>query len=289
MNPIKHLKDSGKGKRVFLVGNGPSIADMDLDLLKDEDTIAMNRIDLIYPKTEWRPTYYIFCSDNCRNNKWGNEWSKSVVKAAKQDGTTPLIWNRYRGEIEKRGGKLPKNTIFLSSMSENKVGSPQAFSTDAEKRLDKSGTTMNVALQLAYYMGYSEVYIVGCDSNWKTATNTKKGGDPNHFDKGYHAHIGNGRNEFNRMNGTHVRANKAFESAGKKIFNVGYNSAINAYPKGEFDEVIRRNKPRLCCGNLMWYWFDGKPKTTDHSEFDWEAPELAATCNTCGKIHYLYK
>jgi hypothetical protein len=30
-----------------------------------------------------------------------------------------------------------------------------------QKRLDKSGTTMNVALQLAYYMNYEEVYIIG--------------------------------------------------------------------------------------------------------------------------------
>ena len=64
MNVIFDLKDIGIGKRIFLVGNGPSLNDMNLDLLENEYSIAMNRIELIYPKTKWRPTYYIFCSSN---------------------------------------------------------------------------------------------------------------------------------------------------------------------------------------------------------------------------------
>ena len=31
INPISHLENIGLGKRVFLVGNGPSLNDMDLD------------------------------------------------------------------------------------------------------------------------------------------------------------------------------------------------------------------------------------------------------------------
>ena len=61
-NPILDFKNKGLGKRVFLVGNGPSLNDMNLDLLENEDSIAMNRIELIYEKTKWRPTYYFFCS-----------------------------------------------------------------------------------------------------------------------------------------------------------------------------------------------------------------------------------
>jgi hypothetical protein len=282
-NPIKHLKDRGKGRRVFLVGNGPSIADMDLSLLRGEDTIAMNRIDMIYSKTIWRPTYYIFCSDNCRNTKWGKEWSKSVVTAASEPDTTPIIWKRYKGDIERRGGNLPSKTIYLNSVSENRIGTPQAFSADAEKRVDKSGTTMNVALQLAYYMGYDETYLIGCDSNWKTAKNTKaKGGsDPNHFDPKYHAMINNGAHEFQRMNNTHKRARKAFDAAGRKIFNAGINSAINAYEKVPFHTLIAKNKPVLCCGELMFYWFEGEGRCTEFSNPDM----TGVVCKKCAK-HY---
>ena len=44
INPISDLENIGLGKRIFLVGNGPSLNDMNLDLLENEYSIAMNRI-----------------------------------------------------------------------------------------------------------------------------------------------------------------------------------------------------------------------------------------------------
>ena len=241
VNPISHLENIGLGKRVFLVGNGPSINDMNLDLLENEITIAMNRIDLIYPKTKWRPTYYLFCSSNCEDGRWGSKWSKSIINASNEEKTTPLIWSRYKNSIEKNGeGTLPNDTIYLNAFSENAVGNDNCFSTNAWERLDKSGTSMNVALQLAYYMNFSETYIIGCDSNWVTATNTTKTeeGDINHFHPDYHAHIGNGEHEFWRMNTTHLTAKKFYDLADRKIMNAGLNSAITAYEKVEFESLF---------------------------------------------------
>jgi len=66
--------------RAFVVGNGHSLKEMDLDLLIGEVTFAMNRIDLIYEPapdygirgTAWRPTYYLFiewlAADNPKRN-----------------------------------------------------------------------------------------------------------------------------------------------------------------------------------------------------------------------------
>ena len=240
-NGISKLENIGLGKRIFLVGNGPSLNDMNLDLLENEDTMAMNRIDLLFPKTKWRPTYYIFCSSNCEHGEWGDKWSKSILNVSKEENTTPIIWSRFKNSIERNGGgTLPEKTLWLNSMSENQIGTDEQFSTDAFKRLDKSGTTMNVALQLAYYMNYEEVYIIGCDSNWVTAKETMKteDGDINHFHPDYHAFIGDGNHEFWRMNTTHLTASKYYKQAGRKIWNAGYNSAINAWEKKNFDELF---------------------------------------------------
>lgn len=238
MNNIKNFKNIGKGKRIFLLGNGPSLNDMDLSVLNNEITFAMNRIDLIYSKTSWRPTYYVFCSDNCRNSSWGKEWSRSVFNCSNNPTTTAFIWERYKKDIEKNSEALPLDVVYLNSLSENPIGNPKTFSKDAEKRLDKAGTTMNVALQLAYYMGFDTTYLIGCDSNWKTATNTKRSGDPNHFSSKYYANIRNSKEEFRRMNETHKIARKAFDDAGKKIYNAGLNSAITAYDKVNFNSII---------------------------------------------------
>tara|TARA_A200000159_G_C7325851_1_gene340911 strand:+ start:590 stop:1342 length:753 start_codon:yes stop_codon:yes gene_type:complete len=239
INPISDLENIGLGKRIFLVGNGPSLNDMNLDLLENEYSIAMNRIELIYPKTTWRPTWYMFCSSNCEGSQWGDKWSRSILNASNEEKTTPLIWSRYKNAIEKNGGgSLPEKTIYLNSFSEHSVGQDNCFSTNAWERLDKSGTSMNVALQLAYYMNFSEVYIIGCDSNWVTATDTINTGDKNHFHEDYHAFIGDGSHEFWRMNTTHQTAKKFFDEKGTKIMNAGYNSAITAYEKINFESLF---------------------------------------------------
>ena len=55
------LKDIHRGKRGFIIGNGPSLTVADLEKLKNEITFASNRIYLAFDETNWRPTYYNMC------------------------------------------------------------------------------------------------------------------------------------------------------------------------------------------------------------------------------------
>lgn len=55
---IQKMKRVYKGKRCFIVGNGPSLKTEDLELLKKEITFGSNGIFHLYGRTEWRPTFY---------------------------------------------------------------------------------------------------------------------------------------------------------------------------------------------------------------------------------------
>ena len=57
------------GKRAFILGNGSSLAGVNLDLLIGETTFACNRIHQKYPEFEWRPTYYVMVDKSC-NREW---------------------------------------------------------------------------------------------------------------------------------------------------------------------------------------------------------------------------
>ena len=59
---IRKFRDNYRGKRCFIVGNGPSLNERDLELIKDEYSFATNRIYNIFNKTAWRPTFYV-CVD----------------------------------------------------------------------------------------------------------------------------------------------------------------------------------------------------------------------------------
>src|SRR5574341_209049 len=58
------LRDSHKGKRAFIIGNGPSLRQTDLSKLRNEFTFGMNRIYLLFPElgvliVTFRLTYHL--------------------------------------------------------------------------------------------------------------------------------------------------------------------------------------------------------------------------------------
>ena len=81
---FENLRDTKIGETVILIGNGPSLADTDLELIKKSgvDSVAMNRISLKFKDGGWRPTWYFFSSTNVKNPVWGREWTRSVREAA---------------------------------------------------------------------------------------------------------------------------------------------------------------------------------------------------------------
>lgn len=230
----KHIND-----RVFLIGNGPSLNETNLDLIKDEYSIAMNRVSLIYPKTEWRPSYYIFCSSNCHHPIWGNEWTKSIRESINGEKTIPFIYRKY----EKYIGSNPK-IEWIENITEKKPypnGSIEisCFSENIVKRIDKTGTTMNLALQMANFMGFKEIILLGCDLGW-VPDNGKTNSDPNHFCKEYSADIPEHKiNKINKqMENVHKLARLKIPKK-IKIFNASIRTKLDVYPKINYLDLFK--------------------------------------------------
>ena len=65
-----------------------------------------------------------------------------------------------------------------------------AFARDARGRLWEGATVTYVALQLAFHMGFQQVFLVGVDHHFTTQgqanqTVVSEGDDPNHFSPAY--------------------------------------------------------------------------------------------------------
>ena len=247
MNKVfEDYKNSHTGQRVFLIGNGPSLSSKDLDLIEGEISFAMNRIPLLYDSTSWRPTYYLFSSTNVRPDKpWSNKWQLSVRAAMSDKNTTSFISNDFRQNIDPFG-EFPHVKWFMT-MSERKPNLQgevdiSCFSTDVVERIDKTGTTMNLALQLALYMNFSEIIFLGCDLGWSKDTGTEN--DPNHFDKDYVAEILRPEKTNNQMRNIHSLALKCFQESGKEVnfYNCTRDTVLDVYPLINFDDYITSGK-----------------------------------------------
>lgn len=173
---LKKYKNAHSGERCFVIGNGPSLNTNDLECLKGEVTFACNSIFKSFHDTSWRPTYYLV-QDSAYAKGVKREISR--VKAEKVFlSTNVLLKNRiYNKDFE---------YFFL-----DRSIYPEApyFSNDFSTACCEGYTVVYSALQLAYYMGFEEVYLIGVDFNYSKVKNIKgevveSGGKINHFFEG---------------------------------------------------------------------------------------------------------
>ena len=147
---IQKFQGIHKGKRCFIVANGPSLLKTNLDLLENEYTFGMNRIYLHFERSSFRPTYHVTVNELILE-----QWADEIIQLKMPKF---LNWNRrsYYGEPNSR-------TIFIKS----KMTIRDSFQYDLTLPLVVGATVTFVALQLAYYMGFQKVYLIGLDHNYK--------------------------------------------------------------------------------------------------------------------------
>ena len=257
------LENIYKGKTLYIIGNGPSLAETDLSIIKDSPSIAMNRISLLYSKfKDWLPTYYIFCSSNITNPIWGEKWAESVREALSKESTISFIDERCKNFLIENNFKLHKNVRIINSLTENKPESlgkinKKSFSLNIIESIDKAGSTINVALQLAYFMGAEKIIFLGTDLGW-TANNGRKN-DNNHFDKSYRAHIPDPVKANIQMRNVHILARTIFKNnkPNVKIYNASKFTKLDVYPIIEFEDyakngVIKEKKQLVKEADIFW-------------------------------------
>lgn len=154
---ITKYKNKHKGQRCFIVANGPSLNSKDLDLLYEqgEITFGMNRIYKMFEQTNWRPTYYV-CEDELIAKSQQDE-----INAIESHAKFIPIELKWWHEID-----IYDAAYFHLNYQEEKRY-PYSFSTDVAQQLDCRGTVTFSCMQLAAYMGFEEIYLLGVDHSYR--------------------------------------------------------------------------------------------------------------------------
>jgi hypothetical protein len=171
-NKISKFHNIHKGKRCFIVANGPSLNQTDLTLLKNEVTIGMNRIYLNADKMGFMPTYIVVQDITIQLKQFQEDYESLKL---------PKFFNWNGRHLFKE----QDNLTFIRSDYTPK------FYTDLTKSSWGGHSVTNTCIQLAFYMGFSEVYLVGKDHNYEQKgvpgqLVSATGNESNHFIKGYY-------------------------------------------------------------------------------------------------------
>lgn len=146
------------GKRCFIIGNGPSLRIEDLERIKD-DTFAVNRIYKIFDKTFWRPAYYFSQDINVLDE------IKDDIPII-TDNCTGVFLNSYVARKISPKFKAKKNLFLFFLDPTEKFPALPDFAYDISQGFYEGYTVTYTCIQMAVYMGYSEIYIMGVDHNY---------------------------------------------------------------------------------------------------------------------------
>lgn len=242
---VEALRNCHKGERCFIIGNGPSLRAEDLDKLKNEVTFACNRINLIFNQTDWRPTYY--CVTDLLL------FGDSLPELCRTDFASShcLFCSQSLDQVN----CISEANYFVRNGMYREI--PE-FSADAFQWLYEGGTVTYISIQMAAYMGFSEIYLLGVDNNYHTKTlpNGKVVFDwkGSHFSENYvedsvSKKMESWINLADRMNLGIYDLNTTYQAAlwhsrelGISIYNATRGGALEVFPRVDFDQIMKKEK-----------------------------------------------
>ncbi len=161
MRKLRKFKNIHKGERVFITCPGPSMTIKDLELLKNEYTIGVNSITKAYEFTNWRPTYYALI-DIFAFGKYLSENDVCGNTFCHREG-----FFHFRSNPKTKNGRESYLLVDYSNhrpdwMEKKKI----KYSDDISVCVYDGFTVTNMAIQLAIYMGFKQIYIIGADCDY---------------------------------------------------------------------------------------------------------------------------
>ena len=228
----RRFKNAHAGQRCVIVAPGTSLNDVDPELLNGEITIALNGA---YEYPGFNPTYVIAV-----NPKVFSRWPRILEDNKQAEGI--FVPAGIAGESR----SLKANTYGLY-FSDPKV---REFTGDVDAPIYQGHTVTYCALQLAYYMGFNRVALVGLDhyyggieefpTNHAVTMNWEK--DPNHFHGGY---WGKGIDwdtpNMEQSEYSYNLAKSAFEKDGRVVYNCTTKTALEVFPRLSFSSFLKED------------------------------------------------
>jgi hypothetical protein len=219
---IQKFKNSHQGERCFIIGNGPSLSQMELSQLKNEITFGLNRIYLLFPKLGFSTTYYVSVN-------------RLVVAQCSPD-IHDLPMPRFISWHAREYLGFHPNFFYIRDPLDGTL----SFATDPTRRIWEGATVTYVALQLAFFMGFQTVILIGVDHSFSTVGEPNKeitstGEDPNHFDPNY---FGAGFRwqlpDLETSEQAYWLAKNQFERHGREIIDATVNGKLTVFSKVPF-------------------------------------------------------
>lgn len=214
MKSIQH-KNKHKGKRCFILGNGPSLGKVDLTKLEKEITFGSNRIYLMYKHGLPQVSYQLIADAT-----WWKNHGKEIVKY-------PPKQLYVRENVVRRCNLVESqyDGVFATGPKITKIPKNGSFCFDTYSY--QGGTVSIDCIQLAHFLGFKKIYLIGMDCT---------------YEKGRHAYDepdeGFRQMKFNDVFFGYSVIKRVFTKEKIEIYNAGPGGKLEEFKRIDFNTLF---------------------------------------------------
>lgn len=160
---LESLHNKYAGKRCFVVCNGPSLRPEDLTKIHEHGdiSIGMNLIGRVYKDTPWRATILSLRDSISLVTEENFRVAVETESEMRFFATKHYLrWKKHR-----------RNGFFILQNEDRGLLDAPIFNSNFRKHVPSIGTSTYICLELAVYLGCSEIYLLGCDMSYKVNLN----------------------------------------------------------------------------------------------------------------------
>lgn len=232
---LRKMRGQKQGQSCFIIGNGPSLRVSDLEAIQHLDSFGSNKLYKIFSKTTWRPTYYTI-------SDWRGLENEEINFLETE--------NLFMGDYFFRKHKVNRKKYYVfygHRLLDTKLSSFR-FSEDISKQVYLAATVTYANLQIAMYMGYQKIYLLGMDHTYAYVKDEKGGVIRNdHVERSHFFKDDDASKNYGDMEGmtnAYIVANEYAKQQGVEIYNVTRGGALNVFERVDLDKLLDCMKVR---------------------------------------------
>ena len=232
-------------ERCFILATGPSIREQDLTLLQGEICFAVSNFFVHPDYATIQPRYYCVAG-----------YHKPITKAA---------WAEWLREMEAATGAA---TMFFSLNDRERIESNSLFcnrqlhylqfgaswneilkrGVDLTRPVPGPQSVPVMALEIAMYMGFQQIYLLGCDHDWILHLNVSS----HFYEEDQHALNRVGYSEWDghdlglecdslaRLWRQYKAVQQLAAASGSEVFNATAGGLLEVFPRVRYEDVVGR-------------------------------------------------
>ncbi len=238
------MKNNHAGKRCFLIGNGPSINDQDLLLLKDDIKICFNGFYKHPQCKEITPEYWMTADPEIWKKK--EQFLLPIINAIETNEIVVKLFLPLWGMC----GLGESRFLDVHFFKYDESAYQKTKAIDFCKGIPIAQNVMLVGLMLAFYLGCNPIILLGADHTWWSWNREEYSGmETPHFFKNDYSPISE-RYSYDLLQSTikvqkhqYLQLIDYAQRRGFDIYNATPGGELDLFPRIDFEDLFPGSMP----------------------------------------------